>query len=63
MKKKLVIIALIAFVIFRIFDIWKPYPINVIDRRMKGGLGIMFDDLVAAVYANLILQGVRVLLA
>ena len=41
----------IAFVFFRIFDIFKVWPANVLDRRVKGGLGIMIDDTVAAIYA------------
>jgi len=41
----------IAFVFFRIFDISKVWPANVLDRRVKGGLGIMLDDTVAAIYA------------
>ena len=41
----------LAFVLFRIFDIWKPWPVRWADRRVKGGLGIMLDDLLAAVYA------------
>ncbi|MDH3466310.1 MAG: phosphatidylglycerophosphatase A [Gammaproteobacteria bacterium] len=45
-----------AFVLFRIFDIAKPWPIGVADRCLKGGFGIMVDDLLAAVYVNLILQ-------
>ncbi len=40
-----------AFVLFRIFDIWKPYPIALLERNVKGGLGVMVDDLVAAFYA------------
>lgn len=39
------------FVFFRIFDIWKPFPINFIDKHMKGGLGIMLDDYVAGFFA------------
>ena len=46
---------LAAFVLFRFFDIVKPWPIRQFDQRMRGGLGIMFDDAVAAVYAMLIL--------
>ncbi len=42
---------LVAFVLFRIFDIWKPYPIRQIDANVKGGLGVMVDDLVAGFYA------------
>lgn len=40
-----------AFVAFRIFDIWKPWPVSVADRRIKGGLGVMLDDVLASVYA------------
>ena len=43
----------VAFVLFRLFDIWKPFPIRVLERRLKGGLGVMADDLVAACYAYL----------
>jgi len=43
-----------AFVLFRIFDIWKPWPVRWADRRVHGGLGIMLDDLLAAVYAVLL---------
>ena len=45
-----------GFVLFRIFDIWKPQPIKYLDERVHGGLGIMLDDLVAAIPAWLILQ-------
>jgi phosphatidylglycerophosphatase A len=41
---------LLAFILFRLFDIWKPFPIREFERRLKGGLGVMFDDLVAACY-------------
>ncbi len=41
---------LLAFLVFRTFDIWKPWPIRWVDRYVKGGLGVMLDDLVAAVY-------------
>jgi phosphatidylglycerophosphatase A len=40
-----------SFVFFRIFDILKPWPARLIERRVRGGPGIMLDDLVAAVYA------------
>jgi len=42
---------LVAFILFRFFDIWKPYPIRHCDARIKGGFGVMFDDLLAAIYA------------
>jgi phosphatidylglycerophosphatase A len=40
-----------AFVLFRLFDIWKPFPIRQCDALLKGGFGVMFDDLLAAFYA------------
>ena len=43
---------LFAFVLFRLFDIWKPYPADHA-QRLPGGWGIMLDDLVAGLYANL----------
>jgi phosphatidylglycerophosphatase A len=46
----------LAFLLFRIFDIWKPWPVRWADRRLKGGLGIMLDDLLAAVYAAVALS-------
>lgn len=47
---------ILGFLLFRVFDIWKPQPIGWIDRRVKGGLGIMLDDVLAAIPAWLILQ-------
>ncbi len=40
-----------AFVLFRLFDIWKPFPIRQCDTKLKGGFGVMFDDILAAIYA------------
>ena len=45
-----------AFVLFRLFDVWKPFPIRHFERRLKGGFGVMFDDLVAAAYAYVVLM-------
>ena len=45
----------LAFVLFRVMDIVKPWPIRDLDHRIHGGLGIMLDDLVAALYAVLLL--------
>ncbi|KON82370.1 phosphatidylglycerophosphatase A [Azoarcus sp. PA01] len=45
----------LAFVLFRFFDIVKPQPIRWIDSRIKGGLGVMLDDVIAAGYAILAL--------
>lgn len=46
----------IGFVLFRIFDIWKPWPINWVNSHVKGGFGIVIDDLLAAIYAGILLQ-------
>jgi phosphatidylglycerophosphatase A len=50
-----IFLQLVAFGLFRLFDIWKPYPIRSLERRLKGGFGVMFDDLVAACYAYVVL--------
>jgi len=47
---------IVGFLLFRFFDILKPWPINWLDKQVHGGLGIMLDDLLAGVYAWLILQ-------
>jgi len=47
---------LAGFVSFRIFDILKPFPIRLIDRRLGGGWGIMLDDILAGVYANILIR-------
>nr|WP_323807466.1 phosphatidylglycerophosphatase A [Acinetobacter larvae] len=44
---------LIGFSLFRLFDIWKPWPIGVVDRQVAGGLGIMLDDVIAGIWAAL----------
>jgi phosphatidylglycerophosphatase A len=46
---------LVAFLLFRLFDIWKPWPVRAIEHRVAGGLGIMLDDVAAAFYAVLLL--------
>jgi phosphatidylglycerophosphatase A len=53
---------LLVFVFFRLFDIWKPWPIRDVDHSLKGGLGIMLDDLIAALYAAACVATIRVLL-
>jgi phosphatidylglycerophosphatase A len=50
---------LAAFLLFRLFDIWKPFPVNWLDRTVKGGVGIMLDDIAAALYALILLLIVR----
>lgn len=49
-----------AFVLFRLFDIWKPFPIRWFDDHVHGGFGVMLDDVLAAGYAVLCLLGVTV---
>jgi phosphatidylglycerophosphatase A len=46
---------LVAFGLFRLFDVWKPWPIAWFDRHIGGGIGIMLDDLLAAGYAAAVL--------
>ena len=48
--------ALVGFVLFRFFDVLKPWPVKWADRRVAGGFGIMVDDLLAGVYAWIVLQ-------
>lgn len=45
-----------GFLLFRVFDVLKPWPISWFDRRVHGGLGIMIDDVIAGVFAWVILQ-------
>ena len=45
--------SLIAFALFRFFDITKPYPINKIDKNMKNGFGVMLDDVIAGIYSSI----------
>ena len=49
---------LVAFGLFRIFDIWKPYPIKNLDK-MHGGWGIMLDDVLAGIYALVVISALR----
>ena len=52
--------ALIAgFLLFRVMDIFKPFPANIADRRLPGGVGIMTDDMIAGLYAGLVLFGLN----
>lgn len=47
---------LVGFILFRVFDIFKPWPISFIDKKMTGGLGIMLDDVLAGIFALIIMQ-------
>lgn len=46
----------LGFILFRLFDIWKPWPIHVIDKKMHGGIGMVLDDIVAGIFAMMIIQ-------
>jgi phosphatidylglycerophosphatase A len=50
---------LLGFFLFRAFDIIKPFPIRVLEERVRGGYGVVLDDIVAGVYANLIIHVLR----
>jgi len=54
--------SVLAFVLFRFFDIIKPQPIRYFDRNLHGGLGVMFDDLLAAGYALLCMAVIKSIL-
>tara|TARA_B110001452_G_scaffold265072_1_gene269148 strand:+ start:109 stop:603 length:495 start_codon:yes stop_codon:yes gene_type:complete len=49
----------VGFVLFRFFDIIKPWPIKLLDRHVKGGFGIMIDDVLAGVFAAICLQAIH----
>lgn len=49
----------LAFLLFRLFDIWKPWPVGSADRHVAGGLGIMLDDLLAAGYVMIVFAAAR----
>jgi phosphatidylglycerophosphatase A len=46
----------LGFALFRLFDVWKPWPIRYLDRHLKGGLGVMADDVIAGVFAAVVLK-------
>jgi phosphatidylglycerophosphatase A len=53
----------VGFALFRLFDVLKPEPAGLVDRRMRGGLAVMLDDVVAAIYANLVLHALALVVA
>jgi phosphatidylglycerophosphatase A len=53
-------VLLVAFVLFRIFDVWKPFPARE-SQALTGGLGVMIDDLIAGAYALILVMGARAL--
>ena len=50
----------LAFVFFRLFDIWKPWPVSWAERKLKGGLGVMADDMLAGLMAGLVVALIRI---
>jgi len=52
---------LAAFLLFRFFDIYKPWPIRQLDRKVSGGLGIMIDDVVAGIFTIVVLAAAQTL--
>ncbi|MBW1971455.1 MAG: phosphatidylglycerophosphatase A [Deltaproteobacteria bacterium] len=50
-----------GFFLFRFFDIVKPYPAKFFDQKVKGGIGVVADDVVAGLYANLIMQIIKLI--
>jgi phosphatidylglycerophosphatase A len=53
-------VLLVAFVLFRLFDVWKPFPARE-SQAFTGGLGVMIDDLIAGAYALILVLGARAL--
>ena len=53
---------LCGFILFRLFDIWKPWPVSWADRTVKGGFGVMLDDVLAGGYAAVVLWLLSVLM-
>ncbi|HEX4272370.1 MAG TPA: phosphatidylglycerophosphatase A, partial [Rhizomicrobium sp.] len=50
---------LLAFLLFRLFDIWKPWPVSWADQKLKGGLGVMTDDMIAGLMAGVLVALAR----
>ncbi len=57
------IYAFCGLILFRFFDILKPFPIRIIDKKVRGGFGIMLDDLAAAVFSLIVLRFIIVVIA
>lgn len=57
--EKTLIILVMGFLLFRFFDILKPFPIRRFEKRWRGGYGVVLDDVIAGVYANILLHLLR----
>lgn len=51
----------LGFLLFRLFDIWKPWPIRYLDEHVHGGFGMILDDVVAGIFAMLVLQFIHLI--
>ncbi len=58
--KNILLLSAVAFIAFRLFDIWKPWPVNWADSTVGGGLGIMLDDIIAACYAAFVVIAITI---
>jgi phosphatidylglycerophosphatase A len=47
---------IVGFILFRLFDIFKPWPISIADKKLHGGFGIMFDDVLAGLFSLAIMH-------
>jgi phosphatidylglycerophosphatase A len=50
-----IVIVFVSFILFRIFDILKPYPINLVDKKIKNGFGVMLDDVIAGIFSSILM--------
>jgi phosphatidylglycerophosphatase A len=53
---KTTLFIIVGFILFRFFDILKPFPIRHLEKRLEGGFGVVLDDVMAGIYSNIILQ-------
>jgi phosphatidylglycerophosphatase A len=54
-----IILVALAFILFRLFDIAKPWPISWLDRNVKGAAGVMLDDILAGIFAGILIMGLH----
>ena len=52
----------LGFILFRFFDIYKPYPIKIIEKKFQNGFGIIFDDIIAAGYALIVINLINIII-
>lgn len=54
---------LAGFLLFRLFDIWKPWLVGIVDKSMDSGFGMVLDDIIAGIFAWIILQAIKLLIS